>query len=255
MDGTNGVTNGTAFNALLDRLGVDEGYGDLLASMIDSKAGDVQGTIKNLFDLLSGMDTAELNQILSQLARPEACKGYMPSPSEQVAREIQVGHEFTYRKGGKKVKGRITGRQYEASFGKAIKLENGKILYHGRLYPSLDAVVKDALDGNIDGFKSLSREVTNTDRGLIDDGRASTGAPIESRLLEMISKYLSSTQGKLEEYEKEFESTPSEDPKKSLLLTKIQTLMSARQEMVALVSGIMNKLNASNMEIIRNMRA
>ena len=72
-------------------------------------------------------------------------------PEEQVGRQMHPGQPIQG--------GRITRKQYRTSFRNPIRLKNGKYLFMGKMYKSIQDIMKDVGDGKIDG-NNISFSVT-----------------------------------------------------------------------------------------------
>ena len=167
---------GTQVNRYLDSLGLPDSFGDKIGALVDTQKGDLQGALRNIIDLNSGMSTGLLDRLSGARGRRglgrchvRRCRSNGPHLNRwsrtyvtrtRVGRQARVGQSYTKaRFGGLRIRGRISGRQYRGSFSRPIRLGKSGYLYKGKTYKNMGAIRADLRDGRADGVATRRRTV------------------------------------------------------------------------------------------------
>lgn len=86
---------GTNLNRMMDRMGLPDAYGDRMGAMLDAKMGNQMGVARNLFDMYSGVPTAQLDRLMGQQMPHH---GHCHRPQHRWQQGMQrVTHRQTFR--------------------------------------------------------------------------------------------------------------------------------------------------------------
>ncbi len=156
ITGMNVGSQGMQLNRMLDALGLPDFVGDAIGARVDSNQGDMAGYLRNITDLNSGLDTAQMDQLFGAgLPGPH----HIENPASQFKHSRKVwGHTFAgpngqmsierHRLGPEGKRGRRIGRRMERAMlrSPAFKAQMEQML-GGRV----------VMDGRTDGMVTVQR--------------------------------------------------------------------------------------------------
>lgn len=164
------ISFGSLTNHALDAIGLPDSIGDTVGAVVDFGSGNIPGALQNALDLISDFGGFSPQAMAAASRRPDFSAAHLPRP-EAVGEQTEIGSRYAYKRGTKWVTGRITGKKYRGSFAKPIRLKGDRYMHRGRLYANLDQMMRDALDGRMDGLdyrksKLYSSQLFDTMAGL-----------------------------------------------------------------------------------------
>ena len=145
------ISFGSLTNRTLDAIGLPDSIGDAVGAIVDLGSGNVSGAMQNAIDLIADFGKVTPQSITAAGRRPDFSAAFLPRP-EPLAEQAQIGSRYAYQRGGKWVTGRVTGKKYHGSFAKPVRLRGHHYMFRGRMYSSLDKLIRDASDGRMDGL-------------------------------------------------------------------------------------------------------
>lgn len=165
-------------------------------------AQDLGPITENLSKIQQQLSPEVFTKFLGSLGGIIGTPGELPAPGESIGRRVEAGDSYFFEKGQRSKKGRITQRRYNFSWVRPMILKGGQVLYKGILYPNVEALVQDSLDGKLDGQ------------------RRPVGIPL-SKILEAVASMLNGapqTDGcQAPESSQECEAAPSDDARRAQL--------------------------------------